>query len=260
MKTNPRSGATDKELAYAAGYLEGSLNPVGNWDCYLSNVAQYSNGTPPAQELDFLTQNYLWTKDMSQRKPEQVVYWTNVELVLTQLDGMVRGHNDHCTPDKKMTLMDFILVNTDGDRITLDDMYLNQGLEERSYEDWRKKEVGTHCSSLIRLPDDKSDLFTSHTTWSGYNTMIRTYKVYDLQFNAAFSSKISFSSYPATLWSTDDFYVTEKGISVIETTNGVFNKTLHQLITPKSVLCWIRTIVASRMATTGYWWVDTFKL
>ena len=35
-----------------------------------------------------------------------------------------------------------------------------------------------HCSALIKLTDDFSDIFFSHNTWSIYNSMIRIFKEY----------------------------------------------------------------------------------
>jgi alkyl sulfatase BDS1-like metallo-beta-lactamase superfamily hydrolase len=55
----------------------------------LSNLEGYSNYTLPAGEIQWLTNNYNWMKDMAQKKTVDPVYWTQVELVLSQLEGMV---------------------------------------------------------------------------------------------------------------------------------------------------------------------------
>lgn len=70
------------------------------------------------------------------------------------------------------------------------------------------------------------DLFTGHTTWNQYNSMLRIFKYYnfnstimDYERNSPFSSfqqesNISsslwhrFSSYPSFLFSGDDYYIT----------------------------------------------------
>jgi len=105
-----------------------------------------------------------------------------------------------------------------------------------------------------------SELFSAHTTWSGYSFMLRTWKIYDfhLKHSSTSSKTISFSSYPATLNSVDDFYITSAGLSVIETTNGILNPALYKLITPESVLTWIRTMVSNRMASDGQEWTQIF--
>lgn len=37
------------------------------------------------------------------------------------------------------------------------------------------------CSALIKLLPDDKDLYISHATWYSYSTMLRVYKLYDLQ-------------------------------------------------------------------------------
>jgi hypothetical protein len=44
----------------------------------------------------------------------------------------------------------------------------------------------------------------------------------------------------------------------METTNDVFDRSLYALLTPASVLTWIRSIVANRLAHTGQEWTDLF--
>jgi hypothetical protein len=47
---------------------------------------------------------------------------------------------------------------------------------------------------------------------------------------------------------------------VIETTNGIsFNPSLYKLVTPLSVLSWLRIVIANRLATGGPSWIDAFK-
>lgn len=79
-----------------------------------------------------------------------------------------------------------------------------------------------------------------------------------MKLSSNFSSFRKFSS-PAFLSSVDDFYITGKGLAVIETTNGNHNKLLWQKVTPKSVLSWIRVTVANLKASTAPQWVSTFS-
>jgi hypothetical protein len=45
----------------------------------------------------------------------------------------------------------------------------------------------------------------------------------------------------------------------METTNGVYNTSLYKYLTVESVLSWIRTIVANRMAGDAPTWVSVFS-
>ena len=73
------------------------------------------------------------------------------------------------------------------------------------------------------------------------------------------ANRISFSSYPGYLESLDDFYMMDSGLGMVQTSNGVPDNTLLDLITPRSLLAWQRVRVASAMASTGKEWWDAFK-
>jgi len=45
----------------------------------------------------------------------------------------------------------------------------------------------------------------------------------------------------------------------METTNDVYNTTLYDLLTPQSLMSWIRVIVANRVATQGREWHNIMK-
>ena len=74
------------------------------------------------------------------------------------------------------------------------------------------------------------------------------------------SQAVSFSSYPATLASGDDFYVLSSGLIEMETTIGNSNAALAaRFISPLSVLEWVRNIVANRLASSCVEWPDYYR-
>jgi len=54
-----------------------------------------------------------------------------------------------------------------------------------------------------------TDIFMGHNTWNVYSSMLRIFKRYDFNFqNPLVNAKsMTFSSYPGTLSSWDDYYV-----------------------------------------------------
>ena len=66
--------------------------------------------------------------------------------------------------------------------------------------------------------------------------------------------------YPGTLEGIDDFYQTSQNLTVIETTNGVYNDSLFALHVTAvgTVPYWIRVIVANRAAVTAADWEQWF--
>jgi hypothetical protein len=74
-----------------------------------------------------------------------------------------------------------------------------------------------HCSALVRVMPDNSDLYVAHTTWGSYPTMLRVFKVFDLPVRGAAARRMALSSYPGVLTSDDDYFVTDQKLCVCET-------------------------------------------
>ena len=72
--------------------------------------------------------------------------------------------------------------------------------------------------------------------------MVRIYK----ELNLALQSKqhaqkrVAFSSYPGELSSDDDFYISDTGLVLLQTTNDILDTGLYEQLTPHSVLNWQR--------------------
>jgi len=46
--------------------------------------------------------------------------------------------------------------------------------------------------------------------------------------------RMSFCSYPGEIISGDDFYIMSNGLTMLETTNNIFNNTLYKYIKPRN--------------------------
>ena len=73
-------------------------------------------------------------------------------------------------------------------------------------------------------------------------------------------SDISFSSYPGTILSLDDFYIINSRLVVTETTIGNANAGRWKFVNEKSIFYWIRVMVSNRLAHTGRDWANLFSL
>lgn len=86
--------------------------------------------------------------------------------------------------------------------------------------------------------------------------MLRIYKVYNFKFlnnNDLRAVHMTFSSYPGTISSTDDFYVIDGNLVVTETTLEILNESTYSLVAreDKYVPDYMRIIVNNRLATDG---------
>ena len=96
----------------------------------------------------------------------------------------------------------------------------------------------SHCSSLIKIAPDFSDVWFGHNSWTNYPTMNRVFKEYKFASNnlTEKSKTVAFSSYFGSLSSIDDFYILDTDLYVTETTNPVLNMDLFDKISPKSLV------------------------
>lgn len=112
----------------------------------------------------------------------------------------------------------------------------------------------THCSAMVKLLPDGSELYVGHNTWDGFYLMLRVFKRYE------FGSKtpIAMSSYPGILFSADDFYQVGD-LLVTETTLPNYNKDMLELVQPEALPFWVRAMTANYLAKSGPQWMEIFK-
>jgi len=248
----------DAIQAYGAGYLEAYITYDVIWlSWYNTIVNTFSNGKMPANLKDWFSQNLNWVTAQSTILKKRDPYWAQVSLLIGQLNGLVDGYNaaQNITA-RKLDVVDMMMLNAAGDIETIQNVLgLSNSEQDLSI-------FGSHCSSIVKLTDDLSDIYAGHTTWTQFYQMLRVFKKYELRFrqNIPVASTSLFSSYPACISSIDDFYQLSSGLVVIETTNGCFNTTLRdEYVKPQSVLSWMRIVVANRLATGGASWIDFFS-
>jgi len=244
IETNPE--VEDEIQMTGAGFLEGYMSQV---DSYLAYVNTYPTDFMSSAVQNWLQENWNWTTAMVAKSAGSSDYWTHVGLVQMQTMGFYEGYNAAAPADQKLNFMQAYSLSLGGDVETLGFL---DGVMPEGY--------GSHCSALIKVTPDLSELYMGHTTWSTFDTMLRTYKVYSFPLSNVGAVMVGFSSYPGSLSSIDDFYVLSSGLAVTETTNGNYNASLYKDITPTSgVLSYIRVIVANRLATNGTGWIETFS-
>lgn len=260
LETNP--SYPDPIQAYAAGYLEGALTQPRIYEMY-ENLLEYffPNETAVPDDIQswFMSQD-AWMRSMIGSNPDST-YWQAVNLILSQYDGLVAGYSKHSNGES-LDISAFQLLNGCGDVLDL-----IPAINETKRTEWhnltpkefkRKVSLAGHCSVLIKLTGDYSDLFMGHSAWFTYSSMLRIFKYYNLRFTSSFaaSHQIAFSSYPGFLESLDDFYMMDSNLVMLQTTNVIFNQSLYDVVTPNSLLAWHRVRVANLLANSGETWAN----
>jgi hypothetical protein len=273
--TNPLPGVTDSQILYCAGMVEGVLTHTRIWQHFsiyknstLSDLGS-TNGEWPAGLVQYIGQNIEYTRAAAAAGDN--LWWQEVASVLAHTEGMREGYRTGREADKgekDVTEMDWWILQAAGD---MDDIGLFVGRKLLSQEGFRVPErtktaewhdTHHHCTGMVMLRSDWSDLYFSQDAWQAFNFMNRILKSYDFSLHKtpSLGSRVwSFASHPGLSFSMDDFWILDSGLMVLETTMHTWNETLYDLYcTPKSVLCWIRVQVAARLAKDGKSWVENF--
>lgn len=281
-----------REIMFAAGFAEAALTHH-RIDQHFENV--YLTFFPTGDAADketlqdlqsFLRENLDWMREQvahydNHQELLDAEYWDTVGAILAQFDGLVQSYQRFSTTEKPASEIDLFMLNADGDLQDLIPVIQRKrqvangspatattaaDVITQSFYTFLKN---LKCSALIRILPDFADLVWGHATWDVYSSMNRIYKHYEVPLvtSGTFPStattmsarrKISMSSSPGYLSSVDDWYMTNAGLGVMETTHGVFNTELYALVTPKSVLCWLRSKVANFLGEDGVSWAATF--
>ena len=262
---------------YGMGYLEGYITYKRIYDHYrnMNNYKFYKNeGKMPDYIENFFIENIEYMRKIGIEFGDTDPYYHEVYNFYHQMKGIVDGYNNRVKEEKiknlnldlqEISLVHFMVIISIGDLDELE--YLNK-TNRPDYSKMETEEIinyvneRMHCSALIKAASDLSDVWFGHNTWTGYNKLIHMFKEYRYYPSKKFPVKakvILVSGYPGSINSNDDFYITDANLYVAETTNNVFNTTLFDDLTPESLVCWIRTMIALRMSDNGKEWTQIFE-
>eukprot|EP00931_Biecheleriopsis_adriatica_P095125 TRINITY_DN68753_c0_g1_i1.p1 TRINITY_DN68753_c0_g1~~TRINITY_DN68753_c0_g1_i1.p1 ORF type:complete len:557 (-),score=92.09 TRINITY_DN68753_c0_g1_i1:27-1697(-) len=253
------------KMAFAAGFVEGALTAERTYQHMSSyQLAAFNTSSPNHtaawQEASaFLLENDQFVRQQIRNSATTDPYWAELQLVYAQLDGLLAGNNEVCGRLGGVCLnhIDYLFLQAEQDLSNIiHKPFADDQWTEAAAADYAR--MGSHCSSVIRMAPGNLDMFMGHNTWTGYYSMLRVLKEYDLPLGSP-AQKVAFSGYFGQLYSGDDFYTLSSGLAVQETTNALYNMSTASLIQPNCVLTWARTIVANRQATDGHSWVEWFS-
>ncbi|KAJ3432284.1 phospholipase b-related [Anaeramoeba flamelloides] len=236
--------------ATAMGLLEGILSHDRILDFH-SNWINYNfpNGIPDVARK-FAEDNLEWVTEQTLQNIGDE-YWDSIGASIFQIKGIVDGLN--WFHDTGFDMLDIYLLNINGD---IEDICAKFNVTTRS----RSEQMGLdHCSGLIKLLEDGSDIYVSQATWNRWYGMLRQLKYYEFNFKSIPTADIVFSGYAGVIASLDSYYQIDKSRILIETTLIVFNADIYQYVTTESVLTTLRVTGCNRYAKSGKDWAQCIK-
>jgi len=244
----------DSVQLYGAGYLEGSLTALPIWQAHNNMIDAVSDDV-----ANFLITNDKWARSQADTYGSTDSFWRQAGLVYNQFDGQMDGYNAQAASigKSKLSLLDFLLLSSVTDLGNIEQHFqpLNySNLSDKEFDDLIDR--SDHCSVLLKLLPDYDELYFGHTTWTQYRWMLRIYKTYyfDYQDTAVKAKGVIFSGYPGVMFSIDDYYLTTANLAITETTNNIFNNSEYALISPETLMTWVRVRVANALSSTGKEW------
>ncbi|KAF0308876.1 putative phospholipase B-like 2 [Amphibalanus amphitrite] len=259
----------DNDQAYAAGLVEAYLTKdfiVMHWNNTVSGYCQRLGKEMCDRLTSHVDANERWVMSMVEQNGASDPYWHQVGLVYQQVYGIVDyvevTPNYEDDPGVKWLSLWGDLEDLE---IALED---HEKRPKHVKASLGSRVLGSgHCSALVKVLPGAEDLYTSHVTWTSFQTMLRIQKRYILNYGqtegadkVAIPGRIAtFSSYPGIIASHDDFAVLSSGLVSQETTIGNNNNDLWQYVQPEGqVMEWVRVLVANNLATSGEEWTDVF--
>lgn len=248
VETNEAANSEDQYRC--AGALDGYLGQHRIYQrlmLYKDQMALPRNETFPAHWEEWMQKNLDWTqKQANDNKGDK--YWDSVNLIIQQLNGLHEGYQLKANEAESLRLMDLLFIQAIGDIYDLITFW-----DKKTNELWHME-----CSGLVTITKDYKDLFFGHATWSSFQKMHQVLKTYNIKTKEHKNKRVVISTRMGALGSSDDFWLNDAGLMVLETTNNNFNESLYQKITDKSVLNWIRTLHAMWAATGSEEWTKEF--
>lgn len=268
LKVVTNGSYPDSAQAYAAGLAEGFLTTNLMYQYWVNTVQGYCSDPQDADYCNrlsnFLFTNKQWIKNQTVQNAATDPYWHQVDLVMQQQQGLQDGYQNAFPIDDNeadvLTDYGFMFFQLAGDLEDLE-MALN-----KTYN--LKHILGSgSCSALVKFLPGNTDLYFAHDSWNTYQSMLRVLKKYEFHYHLTEDPdsglipglNSTFSSYPGTILSVDDFYLISSGLVTVETTIGNSNNDLWIYVQPTTLFEYVRTIVANRLATSGKEWSDTFS-
>eukprot|EP01123_Difflugia_compressa_P008893 TRINITY_DN2800_c0_g1_i1.p1 TRINITY_DN2800_c0_g1~~TRINITY_DN2800_c0_g1_i1.p1 ORF type:complete len:510 (-),score=103.39 TRINITY_DN2800_c0_g1_i1:59-1417(-) len=252
---------------YGAGYLEGYLTHTRIQQQIQNLFNIFFGDTHPRPSLnEWLDSQENWVRTNIAGSYESLSnYWKQVALIMAQYDGMMAAYSSlHVEQDIPISFS-FQMLSGWGDFLDLIPAILpeTRPLWDEMTPEEVQHQLGVrgHCSAIVKVLGDMSDIFMSHASWFSFAGMNRIYKHYNFKVSAPGTAarKISFSSYPGCLVSIDDFYMMDSGLVMLQTTNAIINQTLYEAVTPYSLLAWQRVRLSNSFAPDGHTWSTTFE-
>ncbi len=294
------SGANPIIQCWTAGFIEGLLSSKEIY-YYYENIHVFFHGQKNVmdeikkfyskvdEKLKRVINEEAFEKLKNTSTENETLHWSYIACLHSQLNGLTEGYNLVADKNKKLTLLDFYLINSEGNFgdlkafMKINDMKIDPNSKFNSPENlkkvynmdnidkiWKRILREGHCSAITKIvenDDGTLDMISGHNTWSEYCEMMRTLKFMDWAFEGNNQvvgmkpRKLNYSSYPGVLFSGDDFYELESKVVLLQTTLSALNRFIYKgiLDVDKYIPEFIRIMTTNLISESGAEWAENYS-
>lgn len=215
----------DTVQMYAAGYLEAALTRERIYSHAQNTLAwirsQFKGGVIPQNVQAFFVTQDTWMRSQITSNPA-ADYWIGMGSIVSQFDGMVAGYTALAPANETLSVFDLQSIGAVGDYLDL--IAALSPADSPDFDTMTDSELmatvrkNSHCSALVKVNGDLTELYFAHVAWFIFQSMTRIFKHYNFALHqpAVAGQQMSFSSYPAYLSSLDDWYaIWSSGIALV---------------------------------------------
>uniref|UniRef100_A0A8D8M7Y8 Phospholipase B-like lamina ancestor n=1 Tax=Cacopsylla melanoneura TaxID=428564 RepID=A0A8D8M7Y8_9HEMI len=261
---------SDGVQACAAGMLEGALSWQMIQHHWLNTIHKTCAGRQEycARARNYLSENAEQVRKSALRFDSIDPFWHQVNLFYVQLDGLEIGWRSGIRRSRRdfidIPKIDFLWMNVMPDLRDLERKF-------NGTADFNPYRPPLSFALLKYFPDNPSKYILTHASAGTYNSMLRIQKRYNFAYHDSGDEDsdlvngriITFSSYPGTIFSGDDYYQVKSSSGEMLTVVGTELKNHNQSTWEFSeadhpVLMGPRVMAANRLSRGGDDWSSLF--
>ncbi|KAI5716054.1 hypothetical protein M8J76_000111 [Diaphorina citri] len=263
---------SDTIQACAAGMLEGALSWQMIQHHWQNTIQKTCNGRQEfcARTRDYLRENMETVRKTAERFDTIDPFWHQVHLFYIQLEGIEVGWRSGIRRSRReypeIPKIDFLWMNVMPDLRDLERKF-------NGTADFNPYRPPLSFAMLTYFPDNPSNYILAHGSSGTYNSMLRIQKRYNFAYHSTgdvdsdlVNGRIqTFSSYPGTIFSGDDYYqvrsITGETLTIVGTELKNHNQSTwnyDDIETEYPVLMGPRVMAANRLSRDGDDWSALF--
>lgn len=276
LEIETQSGYKDENQAFAAGVLEGSLTWMNIYSQWKNTILSFCEKNEANRNFcvwlhEVIGKNYNNIQMLSRTKHASDHYHHQIFLFYQQLLGIESGFRKGARRARRyyeIPFIDLLLLNS---RVDIEDLKIYYNEYVVDYEDQRM-EI-TPCLEkmvlkILRYNDSYPNVLIGHTSDGDYSGMLKIVKTYRFNYHLGpedsshlvTNTDITFTSYPGSIASSDDFYlaigkhsrVIIAGIALKH--QGEAAELLNDIDFDHTILLSPRVMAANRLAQNGRSW------